>query len=179
LTEILEPSWRLLVIALLCLGGLAALGSFVRLKSGGSSRAMLSMVLNNMTQGVVMFDDRERLVVCNERYVDMYGLSRNVVKPGLSLVGLIDHRKVTGSLNIDPKKYRADILAAVREATALPIAVGFGISSPAQAAAVGRLADGVVVGSALVDTLGAGGVPALRRFLGELRAGLDLTPALA
>jgi tryptophan synthase alpha chain len=67
----------------------------------------------------------------------------------------------------------------VREATALPIAVGFGISSPAQAAAVGRLADGVVVGSALVDTLGAGGVPALRRFLGELRAGLDLTPALA
>jgi hypothetical protein len=37
----------------------------------------------------------------------------------------------------------------------------------------------VVVGSALGDTLGAGGVPALRRFLGELRAGLDLTPALA
>lgn len=76
---------------------------------------MLSMVLNNMTQGVVMFDDRERLIVCNGRYVDMYGLSRDVVKPGLSLVDLIEHRKVTGSLSIDPEKYRADILAAVRE----------------------------------------------------------------
>jgi len=115
LAEIFEPSWRLFAIALSCLGGLAVLGLLVRLKASGSSRAMLSMVLNNMTQGVVMFDDRERLVVCNERYVDMYGLSRDVVKPGLSLVDLIEHRKVTGSLSIDPEKYRADILAAVRE----------------------------------------------------------------
>jgi tryptophan synthase alpha chain len=67
----------------------------------------------------------------------------------------------------------------VREATPLPVAVGFGISSPEQAAAVGRLADGVVVGSALVDTLGTGGVPALGRFLGQLRAALDLAPAAA
>ena len=67
----------------------------------------------------------------------------------------------------------------VREATTLPVAVGFGISSAEQAAAVGRLADGVVVGSALVDVLGTGGVPAARRFLGELRAGLDLAPAMA
>jgi hypothetical protein len=37
----------------------------------------------------------------------------------------------------------------------------------------------VVVGSALVDVLGTGGVPAARRFLGELRAGLDLSPAAA
>jgi tryptophan synthase alpha chain len=67
----------------------------------------------------------------------------------------------------------------VREATTLPVAVGFGISSAEQAAAVGRLADGVVVGSALVDVLGTGGVPAARTFLGELRAGLDLSPAAA
>lgn len=73
----------------------------------------------------------------------------------------------------------ADSVGRVREATALPVAVGFGISSAEQAAAVGRLADGVVVGSALVHALGAGGVPAARRFLGELRAGLDLSPAAA
>lgn len=70
-------------------------------------------------------------------------------------------------------------VARVRAATTLPIAVGFGISSAEQAAAVGRLADGVVVGSALVDALGRGGVPAARRFLEELRAGLDLSPAVA
>ena len=73
----------------------------------------------------------------------------------------------------------ADSVGRVREATALPVAVGFGISSAEQAAAVGRLADGVVVGSALVNVLGADGVAAARRFLGELRAGLDLSPAAA
>lgn len=60
----------------------------------------------------------------------------------------------------------------VRVATPLPIAVGFGISTPEQARVVGRLADGVVVGSALVDTLGREGVAAADRFLGELRAAL-------
>jgi len=73
----------------------------------------------------------------------------------------------------------ADSVGRVREATTLPVAVGFGISSAEQAAAVGRLADGVVVGSALVNRLGTGGVAAARRFLGELRAGLDLSPAAA
>lgn len=65
----------------------------------------------------------------------------------------------------------------VRRATRLPVAVGFGISTPEQAAAVGRRADGVVVGSALVDVLGTGGVAAAMRFLRELRAGLDPAPA--
>jgi tryptophan synthase alpha chain len=73
----------------------------------------------------------------------------------------------------------ADSVGRVREATPLPVAVGFGISSPEQAAAVGRVADGVVVGSALVTALGTGGVPAARRFLVQLRAGLDLSPAVA
>jgi tryptophan synthase alpha chain len=65
----------------------------------------------------------------------------------------------------------------VRQATRLPVAVGFGISTPEQAAAIGRRADGVVVGSALVDALGTGGVAAAMRFLRELRAGLDPAPA--
>jgi tryptophan synthase alpha chain len=73
----------------------------------------------------------------------------------------------------------AESVGRVREATPLPVAVGFGISSPEQAAAVGRVADGVVVGSALVTVLGTGGVPAVRRLLAQLRAGLDLSPAVA
>ena len=67
----------------------------------------------------------------------------------------------------------------VRAATRLPVAVGFGISTPEQARTVARLADGVVVGSALVDALGSGGVAAARRFLQELRRGLDPAPAMA
>jgi tryptophan synthase alpha chain len=65
-------------------------------------------------------------------------------------------------------------VARVRAATALPVAVGFGISTPAQATAVARIADGVVVGSALVDELGGGGVSAAGRFLEGLRAALDI-----
>jgi len=45
-------------------------------------------------------------------------------------------------------------LAELRSVTDLPIAVGFGIATPAQAAEVGRLADGVIVGSALVKLVG-------------------------
>ena len=91
-------------------------------------------------------------------------------------VYLVARLGVTGASD-DLASDLADSIGRVREATALPVAVGFGISSAEQAAAVGRLADGVVVGSALVEVLGAGGVPAVRRFLGELRAGLDLSPA--
>lgn len=49
----------------------------------------------------------------------------------------------------------------VRQATRLPLAVGFGISTPQQVQAVGRLADGVIVGSALVDAVGKAEQPAV------------------
>ncbi len=64
-------------------------------------------------------------------------------------------------------------IARVRRATPLPVAVGFGISTPAQARTVAGQADGVVVGSALVDVLGASGVAGARTFLGALRDALD------
>lgn len=69
----------------------------------------------------------------------------------------------------------ASSIAAVRAASTLPIAVGFGISTPEQARDVGRLADGVIVGSAAVEALRTGGLDALDRLLGSLRAALDPT----
>lgn len=67
----------------------------------------------------------------------------------------------------------ADSVAAVRRATSLPVAVGFGISTPEQARSVGQMADGVVVGSALVEVLGRDGVRAAGKFLRSLRHALD------
>jgi tryptophan synthase alpha chain len=61
----------------------------------------------------------------------------------------------------------------VRRMTDVPVAVGFGISTPAQAATVARVADGVVVGSALVDALQAEGVEGGRRFVRELRKAVE------
>lgn len=66
-----------------------------------------------------------------------------------------------------------EYIARVRQATALPLAVGFGISTPAQAREVARAADGVVVGSALVDILAREGPAAAGVFLGQLRVALD------
>jgi tryptophan synthase alpha chain len=62
----------------------------------------------------------------------------------------------------------ADQVARVRAASALPLAIGFGIATPAQARAAARLADGVVVGSALVEALGAGGLGAMERLMRDL-----------
>lgn len=46
-------------------------------------------------------------------------------------------------------------VAGLKAATDLPVAVGFGVRTPAQAAAIARVADGVVVGSAIVEAIGA------------------------
>jgi tryptophan synthase alpha chain len=69
-------------------------------------------------------------------------------------------------------------VARLREATALPIAVGFGISTADQARTVGRIAYGVVVGSALVDVLGSSGVDGAGRFLRVLREAVDTVEAV-
>jgi len=61
----------------------------------------------------------------------------------------------------------------LRTLTDLPIAVGFGISSPTQAAAVAGVANGVVVGSALVDAVERGGVEGGKAFLAALRVAMD------
>ena len=76
---------------------------------------LLSMVLNNMTQGVVLFDAHERVLVVNDRYVEMYRLSPTVVKPGCTLMELIQNRITTGSLSLDAEKYRSEIMTAVRD----------------------------------------------------------------
>lgn len=64
-------------------------------------------------------------------------------------------------------------VARIREHTALPLAVGFGISTPQQVAAAGEIADGVIVGSALVRRMGTARDPvaAAREFVGQLARG--------
>ncbi|PZA11403.1 diguanylate cyclase [Rhodopseudomonas palustris] len=61
----------------------------------------LDTAINNMSQGLLLFDAQARLVVCNQRYLDMYGLSPEIVKPGCSLRDVLEHRKSTGSVHGD------------------------------------------------------------------------------
>jgi diguanylate cyclase len=69
----------------------------------------LLTAVNNMSHGVIMFNAAERLVVCNERFIEMYGLSADTVKPGISLQDVIRHRRESGSLDRDPDEYRQEI----------------------------------------------------------------------
>jgi diguanylate cyclase (GGDEF)-like protein len=63
----------------------------------------LDTALDHMTQGLTLFDRSERLVVCNQRYLEIYGLSPDVVRPGCSLREVMAHRLETGALqgNLD------------------------------------------------------------------------------
>jgi len=73
-------------------------------------RTLLDTALNNMSQGLLMFDSTESVVVCNNRYIEMYRLSPQIVKPGCSLRELIDHRIATGSFSFDdPDKYLGNL----------------------------------------------------------------------
>ena len=74
----------------------------------------LDTAINNMTQGLLLFDASQRLVVCNHRYIEMYGLSAEVLKPGRSFREVIAHRKATGSFVGDVDEYCSLVLRDIR-----------------------------------------------------------------
>jgi methyl-accepting chemotaxis protein len=73
----------------------------------------LTAAVNHMSQGLCMFDASARIVVCNQQYLRMYKLSPEVVKPGCTLRALMEHRKQTGLLSLDPEKYCKDIADSI------------------------------------------------------------------
>ena len=75
----------------------------------------LDTAVNNMTQGLLLFDSSQRLVICNQRYIDMYGLSAEVLKPGCSFRDIIVHRKETGSFVDDVDAYCSGVMQEIRQ----------------------------------------------------------------
>jgi len=81
-----------------------------------TQKLQLDAALTNMSQGLLMFDSSERIVVCNSRYIEMYRLSSQVVKPGCSLRELLNHRVATGSfLSEDPDRYLSELRAMLAQ----------------------------------------------------------------
>jgi diguanylate cyclase (GGDEF)-like protein/PAS domain S-box-containing protein len=80
-----------------------------------SEKHRLDTALNNMTQGLVLYDASARVVICNQRYIDMYNLSTDVVKPGCSFFDLIRHRQETGSYDGDVDQFCSNILRNVAQ----------------------------------------------------------------
>jgi tryptophan synthase alpha chain len=95
---------------------------------------------------------------------------------GGGFVYFISRLGVTGARPDAPPDLERHV-RRVRAVTRLPIAVGFGIGTPVQAAEAARWADGVVVGSALVEALGTGGLAAAERLLAGLADALRVRGA--
>ena len=76
---------------------------------------LLDAALNNMIQGLNMFDAQARLVLFNARYMQMYRLSPDVVKPGCTIRGLVEHRIAQGTFfEADPEQYIAELTSALQ-----------------------------------------------------------------
>ena len=80
---------------------------------------------------------------------------------------------VTGARKVLPP-HLLGFLQEVREITSIPLAVGFGVSTPEQAARLGQVVDGVIVGSALIEVVRYAEQPvrAVRTFIHELQAAM-------
>ena len=95
-----------------------------------------------------------------------------IAESGSGFLYYISRAGVTG-VRSQLRESLGDEVAGLRSQVGLPVAVGFGISTPEQAREVGRASDGVVVGSALVRIMDESGVEAGARFVARLRAALD------
>ena len=100
----------LIVAGLVAFAG--ALAWALRLRS---RHAQLVTALDNMSQGLCMFDASARLVVGNKRYLELYGLSPERARPGCTLRDLVQQRIAAGNFSGDADKYVAEILAEIAQ----------------------------------------------------------------
>ncbi len=103
--------------------------------------------------------------------------ARKILRGSTGFVYYISVTGVTGTAVPRPEDIRADV-ERLQALTTLPVAVGFGISTPEQAAAIAPLADGVVIGSALVRLIGEKSgsgelIPAASAYARSIRRAID------
>ena len=104
----------------LCVVGLISMR--VRQKLSEQHR-QLDVALNNMNQGLCMFDAQNSLVVWNERYRDMYSIDPRRIWRGCTIRDLLDARIAAGTFPLDPGQYDAKLRAALKEGKTFTINV--------------------------------------------------------
>jgi NO-binding membrane sensor protein with MHYT domain/methyl-accepting chemotaxis protein len=111
----LSSTWLLPVVisAGISLLGVSLVAAFADRRVRAQNR-LIDAAVNNMAQGLCMFDVDRRLVVFNHRYLEIYGLADDAVKPGVSLRELLQIRAKAGTATmIDPQKYIEDLLRSM------------------------------------------------------------------
>ena len=81
----------------------------------------LDVAVNNMAQGLILYDASERVVICNQQFTKMMGMSPQIVKPGCTFREVIAHRRETGSLTTDVEEYRTTFLRNIAAGHHAPI----------------------------------------------------------
>ena len=104
------PFWLVVLLGLACLLAFGAAWGFARARR--KNRHLVTAV-NNMSQGLCMFDAAQRLVVWNKSYINMYDLSPRVVRPGCTLRTLLDYRIKAGAFSGDPEQYIKALMATL------------------------------------------------------------------
>ena len=99
---------------ILTLLGLSAAGAVVfhRLRK---QNQLLTAALDNMPQGLCMLDSSARLMLCNERYLEIYGLTPKQVMPGCSLRDLLEHCRAAGTFSGDSDRYASEYVARIAQ----------------------------------------------------------------
>ena len=83
-------------------------------RSLAAERRQLRTAVDNIPQGLVLYDASARIVVCNQPYLEMFGLSPDVAKQGCTMQRLIAHRQETGSFDGDVEAFCAAIIRSVK-----------------------------------------------------------------
>ena len=97
---------------------------------------------------------------------------RMIAERSSGFIYLISVTGITGKREKLAEDLQA-LVSRVRKHSKLPLAVGFGISKPSQAAQVAEIADGVIVGSAIVDLIAKNKFKAVSKFVSSLRKAID------
>jgi diguanylate cyclase (GGDEF)-like protein/PAS domain S-box-containing protein len=104
-------AWELLIGGIVVCSFLAAIALWVlsalrRVKLSDQRRdAFVSSALNNLNQGVVMTDAQRRIVLCNDRYLEIYGLERSDVPRNMTARELLEMRRRRGLLDVTIEEF--------------------------------------------------------------------------
>src|SRR5688572_29312585 len=105
--------WQMLIGGIVIASFLAAIALWVHSALRKVKRAQLrrnafvSSALNNLSQGVVMTDAQKRIVFCNDRYLEIYGLTRSDVPKDMTGPELLEMRRRNGLIDLSYEEFRA------------------------------------------------------------------------
>jgi len=107
-------SARITDSVMLTLLGLCAAGAFVIYRLSQQNR-LVTTALENMPQGLCMLDPAARLLLCNNRYLDIYRLTPEQVMPGCSLREILSHCREAGTFSGNVDRYATEYVAQIAQ----------------------------------------------------------------